>query len=1346
MNKTKLYTSNLLLVSLASLLLTTVSLESHAGSTLVTDANGTQELWTFQEILGSQKLTSKINQTDGKGVTQTWDANGNVLTRIDAEGRKTTYTYNATNQKESMTEAADTALARTTLYEYVSADIDLINKITEPSIVNGQVKETITAYDVDLNIESVTINGFAPDGTPISRTTQYDYNTNGQVTEINGPRADVNDISTLTYYICSTGSECGQLSSVENASGHTTTYDEYDANARLIKQTDANGTQTSYTYHPRGWLLTQTEIPTSGAIRVTTNEYDPVGQLIKTTLPDGTEQNYVYDAAHDLREISDNLGNKIEYIYDTRGNRVQELIKDPDGTLVRSTTSAFDMRNYVKSINNDGSITQLDNDATGNVSIQTDPNLNPTTDSSYDALNRLETIIDALTNSTAYQYNVADQLIQVDAPNGATTNYQYDDLGNLVKEISADRGTIVYTHDAAGNVLTHTDARGITTSYQYDELNRLTVVTYPDISENITYSYDANCVFGVGRLCQVEDDSGLTQYQYDAWGNITRTEKQEHDDAGVSIDTYITDYEYDSGNRVLKTTYPSGREITYSRDAVGRLTGISSLDSDGQIESIISDRVYRADGYWTEQTYANGLVQTRDYDLQGRIQSHDAGSYSRDYSYDNNGNILNASAQDNSHDVGYDYDALDRLTLESDAISTLLRGFDYDANGNREQLTENALVSTLNYTPNSNRLETIDSIALNIDASGRTLSDTQGRSYAYNDAGRVHNLSVNGQLKGQYTYNSQQLRTRKVAASETTIYHYSLSGDLIAESDDQGNLIQEYIYADGERVATFAKSDGGGGNTELPESLDLGAHIAYGGAQDQSSTGNVDLSNTNKTIARNSNRWREVSLNYTITANTVLEFDFSATTQGEIHGIGLDSDLGINSNRTFALYGTQSWGISAFKNYQGSGTTHYTIPVGQFYQGAVNYLGLTMDDDANKAGNSQFSEIKIYEAMPVSTDGIIDLSSFQSYGGSQDGANTGSVSIIEDGALRLKGNRWQKIYAPISLTPTTELHFQFKSDTQGEIHGIGVDTDNGINSNLTFGVWGTQNWGNRDQYGYSGAGEYQSYQIPIGQFITGSYNYITFTMDDDANSNAESVFKNVQFVDPNAPSSSAEASVQFYVNDHLGTPQKLVDQDNGTTWEAQYEAFGAATVVTELVTNNHRFPGQYFDAESGLYYNWHRYYDPATGRYIASDPIGLRGGINTYGYVGARPLVYFDPDGLKWVFVGWTIEKNSGWKRLWSNWVNIYALCKQSKCGTTETKEVLALSWQTRPDCIGQSACWDGGGTSIRGRNRGQSTNAIADLYGAHKAAKKCGSLNGYQCFVSNATQQDGQNICDLLK
>ncbi len=111
-------------------------------------------------------------------------------------------------------------------------------------------------------------------------------------------------------------------------------------------------------------------------------------------------------------------------------------------------------------------------------------------------------------------------------------------------------------------------------------------------------------------------------------------------------------------------------------------------------------------------------------------------------------------------------------------------------------------------------------------------------------------------------------------------------------------------------------------------------------------------------------------------------------------------------------------------------------------------------------------------------------------------------------------------------------------------------------------------------------------------------------------------------------------NIIYLFSDHLNTPRVGMNPNGNIIWRNDSVGFGeqaanddpdgdgSATVV------NLRFPGQYFDGESGLHYNWNRYYDPETGRYITSDPIGLDGGINTFGYVGGNPGNAFDLVGL----------------------------------------------------------------------------------------------------------------------
>lgn len=110
----------------------------------------------------------------------------------------------------------------------------------------------------------------------------------------------------------------------------------------------------------------------------------------------------------------------------------------------------------------------------------------------------------------------------------------------------------------------------------------------------------------------------------------------------------------------------------------------------------------------------------------------------------------------------------------------------------------------------------------------------------------------------------------------------------------------------------------------------------------------------------------------------------------------------------------------------------------------------------------------------------------------------------------------------------------------------------------------------------------------------------------------------------------------FYHNDHLGTPQKLTASNGAVVWSAKYDSFGEAVVEIETVENNLRFPGQYYDDETGLHYNCFRYYSPEVGRYLRVDPVGIclmkRPSdrlTHLYLYVYANPIANRDPRGLK---------------------------------------------------------------------------------------------------------------------
>jgi len=104
----------------------------------------------------------------------------------------------------------------------------------------------------------------------------------------------------------------------------------------------------------------------------------------------------------------------------------------------------------------------------------------------------------------------------------------------------------------------------------------------------------------------------------------------------------------------------------------------------------------------------------------------------------------------------------------------------------------------------------------------------------------------------------------------------------------------------------------------------------------------------------------------------------------------------------------------------------------------------------------------------------------------------------------------------------------------------------------------------------------------------------------------------------------------FYHNDHLGTPQKMTSVSGAVVWSAKYESFGKAEVDPgSTVVNNLRLPGQYYDQETGLHYNFHRYFLPMVARYFRTDPLGFNAGPNCYTYAFQNPVNLTDPFGLR---------------------------------------------------------------------------------------------------------------------
>lgn len=752
------------------------------------DVNYREAVYHHALLNGSDKVT-KLEQLPCLGCTvgdytYDYDANGFLSQATSPEGDITQFTYNLRGLLESRTDAFGTADQRTVTTTWHS-------QYKLPLTVDQPQRLTTYSYDANGNMLSRSVKDKATNET---RSVSYTYNSVGQVLTVDGPRTDVSDITNYEY------DASGNLTKVTNALGHATFITSHDAHGKPLSVTDPNGTVTTLTYHPRGWL---TSITTDGA--TTSYDYDNAGQLISVTMANGIVLNYEYDAAHRLVAIADANGNRIEYTLDNYGNRTRTEIKDTGGVIQSYAEQVFnDLGQLKQTLGANNQVNDFDYDAEGKP-VQSEDALDNPTSQQFDALDRLQKVVDPALGETAFDYDNQDRLTSVTDATGKTTSYQYNAFGDLLSMTSPDTGTSTMTYDSAGNVLTATDARNITATYSYDALNRVTSIDYPGTGEDITFTYDdtangstSSQEHGVGRLTQVTDESGSTSYEYDGKGQLIGETRI------INSLSFTTGYDYDAAGLITQVTYPSSRTVDYQRNNLGQVIAATTT-ANGQTQTLANNISYLPFGPLTNLTYGNGKVLTQSFDQDYRLTSkHTTGLQQLDYGYTLRNNINSISdLMDSTKDQAFSYDALGRLTDASGDYGT--QSYTFDGIGNRLSKTQDGVTENYTYSSTDHQLQSVGSTNLTYDAIGNTL--TKGDlTFTYNQAGRLVTASKTG-MNASYSYNAQGQRVKKVVddgtSSVTTLYHYDQGGQLIAETDGQGNLFKEYLYLDGQRLATI---------------------------------------------------------------------------------------------------------------------------------------------------------------------------------------------------------------------------------------------------------------------------------------------------------------------------------------------------------------------------------------------------------------------------------------------------------------------------------------------------------------------------------------------------------------
>jgi YD repeat-containing protein len=380
------------------------------GSTTVVDALGGARSYQFAIVAGARRVTSVTGAkcsscADADQKLRSYDAQGNLSSFTDWVGNLSCFAYDLTRNLEiaRVEGFAPGSTCPSPLSTYVPAAGTaqrLIQAQWHPAfklktgetaplkistwVYNGQPDPTngntvascapSTALLPDGNpiavlckkVEQATTDatggaGFSATATGAPRVWTYTYNQWGQKLTATGPRgnlatSDPNyavDTTTYAYYAATVAGSytMGDLSSVTDAAGHVTSFPLYDANGRVLESIDPNGTTATYTYAPRGWLLTRTVTPAGASTsQLTQYGYDGVGQLKSVTNPDGTQVLYAYDNAHRLTAVTDSAGDSINYTLDAMGNRTTEQVKDPAGNLARQITRVYDALNRLQTV------------------------------------------------------------------------------------------------------------------------------------------------------------------------------------------------------------------------------------------------------------------------------------------------------------------------------------------------------------------------------------------------------------------------------------------------------------------------------------------------------------------------------------------------------------------------------------------------------------------------------------------------------------------------------------------------------------------------------------------------------------------------------------------------------------------------------------------------------------------------------------------------------------------------------------------------------------------------------------------------------------------------------------
>jgi RHS repeat-associated protein len=927
----------------------------------------------------------------------------------------------------------------------------------------------------------------------------------------------------------------------------------------------------------------------------------------------------VYDGSENVGSVVDSqgVGTFFQYDYDKAKKEYYSQIKTSSG-MVKEVI--YDRHGDTKQIDINGrTVKKVLKD--GRDLIITDEKGNVTSEE-YDEWENLTRKVYPDGSEEKYEYeHEFNQVTKYTDRNGDVTLYEYDGLGNMTLKteaagtaseivttyvhepnqltvtIEGDANTLsavtTYVYDTNGNIASITDAEGnITEFLEYDNLGNARQKKDPQ--ENIwVYEYDDK-----GRLTSETDPLGnTTAYEYDGEDNRT-----------AIVDVYLKrfEFDYDESGNVIKATDPygnftvtdyntdnlpvrivdqDGKESTFEYDNEKRL--LKAIDGAGNEISFIYDE--------SQATYisSNRPVQVEFpaytkifyYDrLQRRTQETDIldenTSHSVKYEYDPAGNRTSTTDQEGNA-TSYEYDELNRLVKEIDPLDGITE-YAYDDRGNLISVKDpNEGITQFEYDRINRMVKEIrpmyeETVYVYDDVNKtKSATDPEGQKiiYVHDELNRVSQIRyyaagdpVNPVKTVYFTYNKLNKMLTYDDGTTSATYTYDDLQRKTGETVNYGTFSLSYSYT---YYANNEKKSFAGPN---------GITYTYNYNSANRLSG-IDIPGQGQ-VTYNIYTWNSPK-KITLPGGSGLDYTYTPLMQPE----AIDAkDPGQNM---FMNYGYQ---YSPVGNVTAKNTEHgnYTYQYDDLYRltGADNPSSDNETYTYDEAGN-RLTAAGVAGAWSYSTNN--ELIGYD------------NVSYNYDD----NGNMTQKT---VGAQETNYIY-----DIENRLARV-EDVAGSVIAEYYYDPFGRRLWkdvgGVKTFYLYSDEGL-------IGEYDSTGVEIKTYGYAPDSTWGTNPMFQKIG------------TNYYWYMNDHLGTPQVMIDTSGKIVWTATYDSFGNDQIITEDITNNLRFPGQYDDGETGLHYNWNRYYDPRTGRYTRVDPIGFdSGNLNLYAYVGNNPVSYIDSEGL----------------------------------------------------------------------------------------------------------------------